>query len=221
MSQLQFRPEAFLFDLDGVIVDSAQAHLDSYRVALRTGGFRFTQGAQELVRAGASRVDVLDALDVPPSHREALLRSKAAAFTSLLEEGAVRLLPGVVPILKELAGHGLPLALVSNSREAQSVVRALHVGWAFETVVGGNDARAKPAPEPYLVAAERLGVPVERCVAVEDTAMGAEAAQAAGAFVVVVGSAGNADHRVASVAELPLERWLSLPRRTRSERDDT
>lgn len=209
MNTLPFRPAAFLFDLDGVIADSNEAHVEAYEEACAAHRVRFSERARQEARRGAARSEVLDLLGLPPPLRERVARSKSEAFRRLLASQRVKAVEGSEPILAALKDAGVPAAIVSNSRDAASVVASLGLGWAFETIVDGSAVMApKPSPEGFVTAARRLGVAINRCVVIEDTSAGARAATKSGAFVVVVGNAEPADYRISDLADLPLQTWL-------------
>ncbi len=214
MNDPDFRPEAFLVDLDGVLVHSHETHLRAYEDAFRRHGVELTPAVRSLVADGIGRTRVLAHADVPAAMREELAEAKEEAFLALLEAGALRPAAGVEAFLRVLKEAGCPAAVVSNSATAEECVAAL--GWrdGFRTVVGAGDVeRAKPDPEPYLEGARRLGVAPERCVAVEDSGAGAASARAAGAFVVGVGpglAPDEVDAWARALEVLPVARWLGV-----------
>jgi beta-phosphoglucomutase len=206
---LPFLPAAFLFDLDGVIADSSEAHVEAYELACEAHDVHFPESARREARRGAARHEVLALLDLSPSLRERVAHAKAEAFRRLLSSQRVTRAQGSERLLIALKDAGVPAAIVSNSRDAVIVIESLGLTWAFETIVDGSAVTApKPSPEGFIVAARRLGVAINRCVAVEDTTAGAEAASEAGAFVVVVGDAEPADYRISGLADLPVQPWV-------------
>jgi HAD superfamily hydrolase (TIGR01509 family) len=110
-------------------------------------------------------------------------------FTELIGRG-VPLMPGARRLLTELGAHGVPTALVSASHRhvIDSVLRSLGPENFALSIAGDEVVRTKPHPEPYLVAAARLGADPARCVVIEDTPTGVTAAEAAGCRVVAVPS---------------------------------
>lgn len=217
MNDPDFHPEAFLVDLDGVLVHSHEAHEQAYEEAFRRHGLELTPAVRALVHDGLGRTRVLAHADVPAEMRRELADAKEEAFLALLDAGALRAADGVEAFLRTLAEAGCPAAVVSNSATAQECVTALGWGGGFRAVVGAGDVqRAKPDPEPYRLGARRLGVRPERCVALEDSEAGASSARAAGAFVVGVGPAldpENVDAWAPSLADVPVARWLAVGER--------
>ena len=163
-------PEAVLFDHDGTLVDTEPVWAR----------------AKEEVAAEFDAVwteqDTLACLGQPMSMTVDRLRELVVA-----QEG-IGFLPGIEPLLREVADAGIPAAIVTNATtEIARVTASRAPEGLFRTVIGDEDVqRPKPDPQPYLLAAERLGVDITRCVVVEDSPSGVAAAEAAGARVVVV-----------------------------------
>lgn len=215
MNQPRYRPEAFLLDLDGVLVDSAEVHLVAYREAFKAHGLEFPSEAGRLVSAGAPRGRVLQAARAPSELVSALAGAKEAAVLRSIESGALLPSRTTVGFLKQLAEAQCPAALVSNSMTARAWTKASGVEWAFSAIVDGELAsKPKPAPDGFLLAAKLLGVPAPDCVAVDDSPIGVEAARLAGTFVVGVGDqvrSAHVDYSVADLGGIPLDGWLELP----------
>jgi beta-phosphoglucomutase family hydrolase len=179
---------AYLFDCDGTIVDSMPLHYIAWKAALGEWGCEFDE---ELFYAwGGKPTDVIistlnemNGLKMPV---EALAQYKEELYFDLLPR--LKAIPEVVEHIE--ARHGqLPFAVVSGGRRS-SVVRsltALGLLEKFETIVGADDyTRGKPAPDAFLLAAERLGVAPADCLVFEDTEIGIQAATAAGMASVKV-----------------------------------
>ncbi|WP_327290422.1 HAD family hydrolase [Streptomyces sp. NBC_01198] len=185
------RPAAVLFDMDGTLVDTEHLWWGAVsEVADRLG-------------YGLTDVDLPDVLGRPVAHTARYLRRTAApavpeaeiardldgAFAARVA-GDVRPRPGALRLLAELRDAAVPAALVTASprRVVDLVLRTLGAHWFALTVTAEDTARTKPAPDPYLAAAARLGVPPRDCVAVEDSPLGLSSARAAGCHVVAVPS---------------------------------
>jgi HAD superfamily hydrolase (TIGR01509 family) len=175
-------PDAVIFDLDGVLLDSEQRWNEAKQQLVRTAGGRWLEDAPTAMMGMSSpewSAYMRDELGVPRD---------AAAINSevvgLMEQGYARelpLLPGARAAVAALAAHW-PLGLASSSnRELAGFDGAFAVTISSEEV-----ARGKPAPDVYLEAARRLGIAPDRCVAIEDSANGLRAADAAGMAVVAV-----------------------------------
>jgi HAD superfamily hydrolase (TIGR01509 family) len=182
------RRQAVLFDLDGTLHDSDPAW-QSALVAL-------TERHEVVAAAGA--FDGLAGLSTPEAvalvhSRLGVTEGDVPADVLWLEQHVARTLAaraawheGALDLVRDVRATGVPTALVTSS--SRLLVDTLLVGPAvslFDTVVTGDDVeRVKPHPEPYLRAAETLGVPTSACVAVEDSPVGVASATAAGCHVV-------------------------------------
>ena len=174
---------AVLWDLDGVLVDSAPFHFQSWRELFASLGrelseadFRRTFG----LRNDAILRDLLG--DMAPVEAERLAARKEELFRQAAR-GNIAALPGALALLRLLRERGVKLALVSSTPHAniELILRSLDVEAAFDVIVGSEDVtHGKPDPEGFLLAARRLGVPPVECVVIEDAPAGVEAAKAAG-----------------------------------------
>jgi len=181
---------ALLLDFDGTLVDTERLQWRSYQHALAP--FGVPMGIEEYRRhfirsaGGSEWVCRRYALPLAPTE---LRERKAAAYGALIP-GSVRPCAGAETMVRALAGRRR-LAVVTNSVRAEVDVILEHLGWnqTFTAVIAREDyARAKPAPDAYLAAAERLGCTASECVVVEDTERGARAGLAARMLVVAVPS---------------------------------
>jgi HAD superfamily hydrolase (TIGR01509 family) len=178
-----------VFDLDGVVVDSEPTHERANAEYLASLGGTLDPALVEAMMGRRVR-DLTDAVarqaGVPPDE---VFAGREAVFWRLLAEQALAPMPGLRPALARLATAGLPLAVASSGTRAyvEHVLDRLGVAGAFAAVVSGEEvAEGKPAPDVYLLAAERLGADPAGCVAVEDAPHGIAAARAAGMRVVAV-----------------------------------
>ena len=182
-------PAAVLFDMDGTLVDTERHWWTAVcEVAESVGRPIVAADDEEHVTGRPTRYTaeylVATAAEATADDLTARLIDR---FTDLVD-GDTTPLPGVVDILDALAEHGIPTAIVSASpRAVVEMVRRRLGADLFTLVVGEEDtARSKPAPDPYLAAAARLGVDPGTCVAVEDSPVGTAAAHAAGCRVLRV-----------------------------------
>lgn len=201
---------AVLFDLDGVLVDSEPLQLAVFGECLAEAGLAL--GPEELerriVREGATVATLLA--------EGGLVASADAVDAAVLERLLPRLaelapVPGAADAVRRAREAGHAVGLVSSSRRVAVEAKLERCGLtgAFDAVVSREDvARLKPAPDPFLLAAELLGVEPGRCAVVEDADKGLLAARAAGMTAVAVGPAsspGLADRAYASLDEIPFE----------------
>ncbi|MDG1281200.1 MAG: HAD family phosphatase [Pseudorhodobacter sp.] len=190
-----FTPEAILFDCDGTLLLTADLHFEAIAKAAEAQGAKMGRdwymsltgmGRKDLFARFAS--DFALSLDVPRLIEESIAMTVALAPRA--EEN-----PPVAQILRAVSGR-LPLALVTNSEApiAGSFLAATGLADLFDTILTVDSApKPKPAPDLYLLAAQRLDVPITRCLVLEDSAQGIEAAHRAGASCLDVREPGWAD----------------------------
>jgi HAD superfamily hydrolase (TIGR01509 family) len=203
------RPAAVLFDMDGTIVDTEPYWIASeFEVVEMHGGTWSIEHAKAVVG-----FDLLDAaryiatnggIDVAPQDIVEMLLDRVVA--RLREEVPWR--PGARELLAAVVSAGIPTALVTMSwrRFADEVVGCLPARSFTATVVGDEVTEGKPHPEPYLLAARKLGVDPRECVAIEDSPTGVRSALAAGCRVIAV------PHVVDVPTSLDVEGRLTLVR---------
>jgi beta-phosphoglucomutase len=183
---------AVIFDMDGVLVASGSAHAASWRKVARTHGKAISDADFARLFGMPSR-DIIRTLwgELSDADVRAIDDEKEALYRRLIT-GMVPLTIGVRETLAGLREAGLPLAVgTSGPREnVDLVLDETRLRPMFDAIVTGFDVtRGKPAPDCFLLAAERLGVPPGRCVVVEDAPVGVQAARAAGmACVAYVGT---------------------------------
>lgn len=187
---------AALFDLDGVVVFTDRYHYQAWKRLADERGWAFDPQVNHRLR-GVPRMASLEiilehngiTLDAAEKERLAELKNRYYV-ESLRNINAEDLYPGVLDLLDRLRAEGVKLALCSSSRNAPLVLERLGLGPRFDTVVSGADIRrAKPDPEIFLLAAQRLRVPPFHCVVFEDAESGVQAARAAGMKCIGVGEA--------------------------------
>jgi HAD superfamily hydrolase (TIGR01509 family) len=212
---------AIIFDMDSVLLDSEPLHLQALNQVLAPLGYWATAAQNQqfygLTNEGCWRILV---------QRYGLL-GRLDDYLARYDEAVLRLLerpltptPEVTELLARLRRHGMRLALASSSRRSwvDATLRALSLRQAFEVVLSGDDVRCgKPAPDLFLLAARRLGVPAERCVVIEDSPNGVRAGRRAGMTVVAVRrpetadlAFDDADCVVDSLADGRLEQLLGI-----------
>ena len=174
---------AVLWDLDGVLVDSAPFHLRAWRELFASLGRGF--GEADFRRTFGLRNDAIlrDLLgELPPAEAERLAARKEELYRQAAR-GNIAALPGALALLRSLRERGFRLGLVSSTPRANIdlILSSLGVSESFDVILGEEDVtRGKPDPEGFLLAAERLGVPPADCVVIEDAPAGVEAAKGGG-----------------------------------------
>ncbi|WP_336708451.1 HAD family hydrolase [Oerskovia sp. USHLN155] len=181
-------PQAVLWDMDGTLVDTEPYWIAAEHelVEAHGGTWSHEQAMQMVGNALPESARVLQAAGVDLSSEQII----DFLISRVIEQVRVEVpwQPGALALLAELSEHGVPCALVTMSYRAlaEPVVELAPPG-SFVTLVCGDDVtHGKPHPEPYLLAAERLGVDVTRCVAIEDSPTGIASARAAGAATLGV-----------------------------------
>ena len=180
--------KACIFDLDGVIVDTARYHYLAWSRLARELNIPFTEQDNERLK-GVSRKESLEILlslgkgqQYSAAEKEELAARKNAWFVEYINQmDRDEIFPGVVRLISEFRQRGMRIGLASSSKNAPQVIRSLGVAESFDAVVDGSMVRhAKPDPEIFLLAAALLQVSPAECVVFEDAAAGIESALAAG-----------------------------------------
>ncbi|MBX2894123.1 MAG: beta-phosphoglucomutase [Cyclobacteriaceae bacterium] len=187
--------QAVIFDLDGVIVDTAHYHYIAWKRLASEFGITLTLQHNELLK-GVSRMRSLEIvlalgnMQLSDSEKEALADKKNKWFIEYIESiRPEEIFSGVKEMLVDCRKKNLKVALASSSKNAPRVIELLGVANLFDTMVDGTMIKhTKPDPEIFLLAAKRLGISPDKCVVFEDAEAGVEAALAAGMKCVGVGS---------------------------------
>ena len=188
--------KAFIFDLDGVIVDTAKYHYLAWRKIADQLGIEFTHEHNELLK-GVSRVRSLDIIlelgkiTASPEDKNKWLVQKNEDYLSyLVDMDASEILPGVLPILKYLKDRNQLIALGSASKNARPILEKTGTLSYFDAIVDGNDvSNAKPDPEVFLIAAKLLDATPEDSIVFEDSVAGIQAANIGGMTSIGIGDA--------------------------------
>ena len=176
---------AFIFDLDGVLTDTAEYHYRAWKRLADEEGLPFTRADNEHLR-GVSRRESLMLILKGRAYSEAkiqeMMERKNSYYLDFIQEISPRdLLPGARELLEEIRAAGLKSALGSASKNAGEVLDRLGIRSLLDAISDGYSVeRQKPAPDLFLHAARQLGLPASACVVVEDAAAGIAAAQAGG-----------------------------------------
>ena len=186
----------FIFDLDGVIVDTAKYHYLAWRKLANELGFEFTKEQNELFK-GVSRKRCLEILldigniTATQDQFETWMVEKNVDYLAYIEKmDSSEILPDVTRVLKYLKNKNIPIALGSASKNARPILEKVDLLPYFDSIVDGNSVtKAKPDPEVFLIAADNLGVAANSCVVFEDAVAGIQAANAANMVSIGIGDA--------------------------------
>ncbi len=212
---MRIKIKACLFDLDGVIVDTARYHFIAWKEMAAELGFDFTEQENELLK-GVSRMRSLDILlklgNINMSEKEKLhlAKNKNERYLEYVNKMTEEeILPGISGFLDDLRLHGMLNALGSASKNAPLILDRIHLSEKFDVIVDGNAvSKAKPDPEVFLRCAELLKVEPEECLVFEDAQAGIDAALNGRMKVIGVGSPENlsfADHIIPGFKKLDYE----------------
>ncbi|MET3112338.1 beta-phosphoglucomutase [Pedobacter sp. CG_S7] len=211
---------ACIFDLDGVLVDTAVYHFQAWKKLANSLGFDFTEAQNENLK-GVNRMRSLDMIlnwggvDKSAAEKETLAATKNEWYVAMINKmTAAELLPGTVQLLADLKKEGVKIALGSASKNSAVILERTQLTHFFDAIVDGNVVSAsKPDPEVFTTAAAMLGVPVASCIVFEDAQVGVEAAIAGKMKVVAVGTAANlkgANRYVKDLSEITVQEIMTL-----------
>jgi beta-phosphoglucomutase len=188
--------KACLFDLDGVIVDTAKYHYIAWKKIADEFGFEFTELHNERLK-GVSRIQSLEILleiggitNLTTAQKEDLAKRKNEMYVDFVSRITPdEILSGAEVFLKELRQNRVLIALGSASKNAPAILDRLHITKLFDVIIDGNKvSKAKPNPEVFLLGAKELKVKPSECIVFEDAEAGIEAAIAGGMKSVGIGS---------------------------------
>jgi len=184
----------FIFDLDGVIVDTAHFHFKAWKKTADELGFNLTEELNEKLK-GVSRIDslkkILDWANVSISQEQfnKLMYEKNEDYLAYVRQMTKDdVLPGVSTFIEKLKKLGYPVGLGSASKNAKHILERVNLLNMFDAIVDGNSVtKAKPDPEVFLNAAQLLGVKPENCIVFEDSLAGIQAANIANMISIGIG----------------------------------
>lgn len=183
----------FIFDWDGVVIDSHAQHEESWRLLFAELGrpmpgdfFKKTFGMrnQQIIPAWFDFVNAADTAEI-----QRLGGRKEELYREIIRREGIEALPGVVALLRELQALGIPAAVGSSTprKNLDVIMGLIGVGGLFQAIVSAEDVQfGKPAPDVFLKAAEKIGRDPAQCVVIEDAHVGIEAGKRAGMKVIAV-----------------------------------
>ncbi|NLM96281.1 MAG: beta-phosphoglucomutase [Halanaerobiaceae bacterium] len=208
--------KAFIFDLDGVITDTAEFHYQAWKRLADEEGIPFTRKDNEELR-GVSRERSLELLlggrEYTAEEKKLLMERKNQYYQELIATITPDdLLPGAADLIKNIKENGYKLAVASASKNAKTVIKNLGLVEAFDHISDGYSVeKGKPAPDLFLFTADKMGVLPESCAVFEDARSGIKAAQAANMLAIGIGPVdrvGAADYVYDTIADVDLNEIL-------------
>ena len=209
------RKTGVIFDMDGVLVLSEQAHWESWSMAAKERGVEiaYERFVSCFGRINSDCIAILFGADISPEESARIAEEKERAFRDILRHH-VPLAPGTVELLKRLRELGVGLAVGSSGprENVELILGSGRIRHYFDAVVHGGEVKyGKPAPDVFLLAAERLGIPARACAVIEDAPAGIGAAVAAEMMAIGVATTHDAAELTASGAMVVYPDLLAIP----------
>ncbi|NRD21796.1 beta-phosphoglucomutase [Winogradskyella litoriviva] len=187
--------KGFIFDLDGVIVDTAKYHFKAWQKLAQGLDINFTEEENEQLK-GVSRVRSLEKIlawgnkTISQELFNELMGKKNEEYLGYIAEmDKSEILPDVPRVLNFLKEQKQPISLGSASKNARTILERVNIMSDFNAIVDGNDVtKAKPDPEVFLIAAKQINIKPEDCIVFEDSVAGVEAANTANMISIGIGS---------------------------------
>jgi HAD superfamily hydrolase (TIGR01509 family) len=205
-----FRLRAVIFDMDGLMLDTERLAREAWYATMRAWGYNLTDEVylQVLGTTGERTRRIFEAAfgdDIPI---DAMYDYKQRLIDRAIASGEIAVKPGLLTLLDQLDTWGMPKAVASSTARALVLRKLDAVGLVdrFNAIVGGDEvAHGKPAPDVFVEAARRLGVPASACAVLEDSDNGIRAAHGAGALAIMVPDLQPPDADTAALA------WRVVP----------
>lgn len=206
-----------IFDLDGVLTDTAEFHYQAWQKLADEAGLPFDRAANEALRGLSRRESLMRILGDRTFSEEAIqsmMDKKNGYYVALIQNiTSDELLPGSLALLDELRQAGIKTAIGSGSKNARAIIDKLGIGDRIDAIADGYSvSNSKPAPDVFLHAAGLLELEPSHCAVVEDAGAGVEAALAAGMWAIGLGPAervGAAHIVLPSLADVTLAKLTS------------
>ncbi|WEV36910.1 beta-phosphoglucomutase [Lactobacillus sp. ESL0677] len=214
--------KGLIFDLDGVLTDSAKFHLAAWNNLAQELGINLTSAQLDSLR-GISRMDSLNLIlhygnqedKYTSEQKDKFAEQKNEKFLQQVQTMTPQdILPGIFELLRDAQDAGLKMCIASASKNAPKILNKLGIADQFDDIVDPATLhRGKPDPEIYVKAQELLGLATDEVISFEDAAAGVEAIKAAGQFAVGIGNRQllkQADYIVTTTKELKLDEIMAV-----------
>ena len=201
--------EAFIFDLDGVLVSTDNCHYEAWKQLADEEGIYFDRKINERLR-GVSRLESLNIIleraekEYQEDEKLEMATRKNGYYVEKVKKiDASAQLPGALSFVRAAKALGIKVAIGSSSKNTKLILNQVGAIDEFDAIADGNDIKnSKPAPDVFLTAAKKLGIAPEICMVIEDADAGVEAAIAARMDVLAVGSASTNEKATYKSADL-------------------
>jgi beta-phosphoglucomutase len=208
----------FIFDLDGVLVDTARFHFEAWRELALELGFDIDETFNETLK-GVSRIESLERIlqkgkiNACDKQKAQWAEQKNLRYLERVNQlTRANVLPGVREFLERSKVLKIPMAVGSASKNAGIILELTEIKDYFHAVIDGNHiSKGKPDPQVFLLAAEALRLAPEQCIVFEDAEAGIEAALAAGMYAVGVGELEKSDERISGFEGQDPEKFILDP----------
>lgn len=192
--------ECAIFDLDGVLVDTAKFHYYAWKELANRLEFDLSEQQNEQLK-GTSRMDSLNNLlkiggrenDFNSVQKMEMAEWKNTRYVKYISQmDSSEVLEGVIPLLQKLKQNGVKITIGSASKNAPLIIQKVGIQSYFDIIIDGNCiTKAKPDPEVFMLSADRLGLPYSKCAVFEDSETGLQASSSAGMFGIGIGKKEN------------------------------
>ncbi len=182
--------KAVIWDMDGIIVDTAQYHLEGWQIVFQKRGTNYTKEDFRLNTGKRSDTIIRSVLGEKILQNEIteIIQEKDETFRQLMGQN-IRLFPGVLKLITSLKAHGFKIAIASSApmENIQLITQSLKIHNRFDAIISGWEVtKGKPDPQTFLLAAEKLGVKAKDCIVIEDAISGVTASKRAGMRCIAV-----------------------------------
>lgn len=204
-----------IFDLDGVLTDTAEYHYRAWQRLADEAGLPFDRQANEALRGISRRESLLKLVGSRPyteAQLQEMMERKNRYYQEFIQSMTpADLLPGALPLLRELRQLGIKVAIASTSKNARTVIEKLGLAEWIDVIADGYSVdRPKPAPDLFLYTVNHLRLPPAECIVFEDATAGIEAALAAGLWTVGLGPVEQVGNAHAVLPSLVGVRWADV-----------
>lgn len=209
-------PQAIIFDLDGVLTDTAEYHYQAWKHLADDEGWPFTRAENDAHLRGVGRREsllyLLHGQPATENQLQEMMERKNRYYTELIAHMTpADLIPGGHALLQEIRQHHIKIAIASTSKNCHTVLAHLHIASLFDGIADGNAVvHPKPADDIFVYAAGLVNVPTSACLGIEDADVGVEAIKTAGMRALGIGPRQRFQHADAVLPSLARVRLAQI-----------